>query len=206
MTRNHVTSYDCRYRPDRYHYLIATYLLSLQSKTWQDCGLNTIWRQAFSMNTAKKKSGKSDASIAENRKARYDYHIEDHFEAGLCLEGWEVKSLRAGQASLTESYAFVKNGEAWLTGCHITPLTTASTHINPEPRRMRKLLLNRVELDRLTGAVERKGYTLVPLSLYWNKGRAKLRLGLAKGKQQHDKRADDKDRDWKRQQARIMKH
>ena len=157
------------------------------------------------MNTAKKKSGKSDASIAENRKARYDYHIEDHFEAGLCLEGWEVKSLRAGQASLTESYAFVKNGEAWLTGCHITPLTTASTHINPEPRRMRKLLLNRVELDRLTGAVERKGYTLVPLSLYWNRGRAKLRLGLAKGKQQHDKRADDKDRDWKRQQARLMK-
>jgi SsrA-binding protein len=157
------------------------------------------------MNTAKKKSGKSDASIAENRKARYDYHIEDHFEAGLCLEGWEVKSLRAGQASLTESYAFVKNGEAWLTGCHITPLTTASTHINPEPRRMRKLLLNRVELDRLTGAVERKGYTLVPLSLYWNRGRAKLRLGLAKGKQQHDKRADDKDKDWKRQQARLMK-
>jgi SsrA-binding protein len=157
------------------------------------------------MNKASKKSGKSDASIAENRKARHDYHIEDHFEAGLCLEGWEVKSLRAGQASLTESYAFIKNGEGWLTGCHITPLTTASTHINPEPRRARKLLLNRIELDRLMGAVDRKGYTLVPLSLYWNKGRAKLRLGLAKGKQQHDKRADSKDQDWKRQQARILK-
>ena len=126
-------------------------------------------------------------------------------KAGLCLEGWEVKSLRAGQASLAESYAFVKNGEAWLTGCHITPLQTASTHINPEPRRARKLLLNRHELDRLTGAVERKGYTLVPLSLYWSKGRAKLRVGLAKGKQMHDKRADSKDRDWKRQQARILK-
>ncbi|MCP4000321.1 MAG: SsrA-binding protein SmpB [Gammaproteobacteria bacterium] len=157
------------------------------------------------MNAAGKKSGKSDTSIAENRKARHDYHIEDHFEAGLCLEGWEVKSLRAGQASLAESYAFIKHGEAWLTGCHITPLSTASTHINPEPRRARKLLLNRIELDRLSGAVERKGYTLVPLSLYWNKGRAKLRLGLAKGKQQHDKRADSKDQDWKRQQARLLK-
>lgn len=157
------------------------------------------------MNKPAKKSGKPDASIAENRKARHDYLIEDHFEAGLCLQGWEVKSLREGQASLTESYAFIKNGEAWLTGCHITPLKTASTHINPEPRRARKLLLNRIELDRLTGAIERKGYTLVPLSLYWNKGKAKLRLGLAKGKKQHDKRADSKERDWKRQQERILK-
>jgi SsrA-binding protein len=143
--------------------------------------------------------------IADNRKARHDYHIEDDFEAGLCLEGWEVKSLRAGNANLTESYAFVKNGEAWLTGCHISPLLTASTHINPDPRRTRKLLLNRIELDRLTGAIERKGYTLVPLQLYWKRGRAKLKLGLAKGKKQHDKRADAKDRDWKMQQARILK-
>ena len=157
------------------------------------------------MNKAAKNKPAGDSTIAENRKARHEYHIEDDFEAGLCLEGWEVKSLRAGQASLTESYAFIKNGEAWISGCHITPLKTASTHINPEPTRVRKLLLNRQEIDRLTGAVERKGYTLVPLKLYWSKGRAKLRLGLAKGKKQHDKRADAKDRDWKRQQARILK-
>jgi SsrA-binding protein len=159
----------------------------------------------YNVGTMSKPTKSASASIAENRKARHDYHIEDDYEAGLCLEGWEVKSLREGQASLAESYAFIKNGEAWLTGCHITPLKTASTHINPEPRRARKLLLNRQELDRLTGAIDRKGYTLVPLSLYWKKGRAKLRVGLAKGKQQHDKRADSKDRDWKRQQARILK-
>jgi SsrA-binding protein len=158
------------------------------------------------MNKPRKKSGKGDASIADNRKARHDYLIEDDFEAGLSLEGWEVKSLRAGQVSLAESYAFIKNGEAWISGCHITPLGTASTHIKPEPTRVRKLLLHRQEIDRLTGAVERKGYTLVPLSLYWSKGRAKLKLGLGKGKKQHDKRADAKDRDWKRQQARILKN
>lgn len=158
------------------------------------------------MSSPKKKSAAGEASIADNRKARHDYHIEDHFEAGLSLEGWEVKSLRAGQVSLAESYAFIKNGEAWISGCHITPLSTASTHIKPEPTRVRKLLLHRQEIDRLTGAVERKGYTLVPLSLYWNKGRAKLRLGLGKGKKQHDKRADSKDRDWKRQQARLLKN
>ena len=155
--------------------------------------------------SGKRKKSAGSATIADNRKARHEYHIEDDFEAGLCLEGWEVKSLRAGQASLGEAYAFIKAGEAWLTGCHITPLQTASTHVKPEPRRARKLLLNRHELDRLTGAVERKGYTLVPLSLYWSKGRAKLKLGLGKGKKQHDKRADSKERDWKRQQARIMK-
>jgi len=157
------------------------------------------------MASAKKSPSAASTLIADNRKARHDYHIEDDFEAGLCLEGWEVKSLRAGNANLTESYAFVKNGEAWLTGCHISPLLTASTHVNPDPRRTRKLLLNRIELDRLTGAIERKGYTLVPLQLYWKRGRAKLKLGLAKGKKQHDKRADAKDRDWKMQQARILK-
>ena len=157
------------------------------------------------MNSGKKKPAKGSATIAENRKARFDYHIEDDFEAGLVLEGWEVKSLRAGNANLAESYAFLKNGEAWLTGCHISPLLSTSTHVTPEPRRGRKLLLNRRELDRLTGDIERKGYTLVPLKLYWSKGRAKLKLGLAKGKQQHDKRADSKDRDWKRQQARMLR-
>ena len=153
----------------------------------------------------KNSAGRSGSTIADNRKARHNYHIEDDFEAGLCLQGWEVKSLRAGNANLAESYAFIKDGEAWLTGCHISPLATASTHINPEPRRARKLLLNRHEIDRLTGAIERKGYTLVPLQLYWKKGRAKLKVGLAKGKKQHDKRADAKDRDWKRQQERILK-
>ena len=157
------------------------------------------------MAKSKKNKGAGDNTIAENRKARHDFHIEDDFEAGLCLEGWEVKSLRAGRATLTEAYVFVRNGEVFITGCNISPLPTASTHISPQPTRQRKLLLNRMEIDRLAGAVDRKGYTLVPLALYWKKGRAKLKIGLAKGKKQHDKRADDKERDWKRQQARILK-
>lgn len=153
------------------------------------------------------KSGhkKNESTIAVNKKARHDYFIEQNFECGLVLEGWEVKSLRAGRAQITETYVFLKNGEAWVTGAHITPLNTASTHINPEPTRTRKLLLHRKELDRMVGAVERKGYTLVALSLYWSKGRAKLNVGLAKGKKQHDKRASDKERDWQRQKARILK-
>jgi SsrA-binding protein len=144
--------------------------------------------------------------IAVNRKARHDYFIEETFEAGLCLEGWEVKSLREGRAQLTEAYVYVKKGEAFLLGAHFSPLLTASTHINTDPTRSRKLLMHRRELDRLVGAVERKGFTLVPLDLHWRKGRAKLEIGLAKGKKQHDKRAADKDRDWERQKARIMKH
>ena len=148
---------------------------------------------------------KSVATIAVNKKARHDYFIEQTFECGMVLEGWEAKSLRAGRAQITETYVFLKNGEAWVTGAHITPLNTASTHVNPEPTRTRKLLLNRRELDQMVGAVERKGYTLVALSLYWSKGRAKLEVGLAKGKKQHDKRASDKDRDWQRQKARILK-
>jgi SsrA-binding protein len=153
------------------------------------------------------KSGKkkNESTIAVNKKARHDYFIEQTFECGLVLEGWEVKSLRAGRAQITETYVHLKNGEAWLIGAHISPLITASTHVNPDPTRTRKLLLNRVELDRMVGAVERKGYTLVALSLYWRKGRAKLEIGLAKGKKQHDKRASDKDRDWQRQKARILK-
>jgi SsrA-binding protein len=148
---------------------------------------------------------KTSSTIAVNKKARHDYFIEKTFECGIMLEGWEVKSLRDGRAQITETYVFMKNGEAWVTGAHITPLNTASTHVNPDPTRTRKLLLNRKELDQLVGAVERKGYTLVALALYWSKGRAKLEIGLAKGKKQHDKRASDKDRDWQRQKARILK-
>jgi SsrA-binding protein len=143
--------------------------------------------------------------IAVNKKARFDYAIEDTFQTGLVLEGWEVKSLREGRAQLTESYVHVRNGEAWLLGAHITPLSTASTHIHPDPTRTRKLLMHRQELDRLIGAVERKGYTLVALNLHWSKGRVKLEIGLAKGKKMHDKRATQKDQDWKREQGRIMK-
>ncbi len=152
-----------------------------------------------------KKKAAGESRIAENRRARHDFFIEEHFEAGLVLEGWEVKALRAGRASLTEAYAIIKDGEAFLLGAHIAPLKSASTHVKADPIRTRKLLLNRRELDRLVGAVERKGYTLVPLALYWQRGRAKLDLGLAKGKKQHDKRAADRDRDWRRQKARIMK-
>jgi SsrA-binding protein len=152
---------------------------------------------------AKKPAGNT---IAVNRRARHDYFIEDRFEAGLALEGWEVKSLRAGSAHLTEAYVMLRKGEAWLVGAHFSPLSTTSTHIKAEPTRDRKLLLHRHELDRLTGAVERKGYALIPLDLHWHKGRAKLNIGLGKGKKQHDKRADRKDRDWQRQKERILKH
>jgi SsrA-binding protein len=157
---------------------------------------------------AGKAGAKKDAAnrtIAENRKARHDYFIEDQIEAGLALQGWEVKSLRDGRANLKEGYATIRENEAWLLGVHISPMASASTHVTPEPLRARKLLLHRRELDRLIGAVERKGYTLVPLTLYWKSGRAKLALGLAKGKKQHDKRADSKERDWERQKQRLMR-
>jgi len=157
------------------------------------------------MGKAKKKKRIPGTTIALNKKARFEYALEERLEAGLVLEGWEVKSLRAGRAQLTESYVYIRDGEAWLLGAHITPLNTASTHIRPDPTRTRKLLLHRQQLDRLIGAVERKGYTLVPLNLHWSKGNAKLELGLAKGKKQHDKRAAEKDRDWKRQKSRILK-
>lgn len=152
-----------------------------------------------------KKTGKPSSRIAENRKARHDYFIEDTYEAGLVLQGWEVKSLRAGRAQITETYVHLKNGEAWLIGANISPLLSASTHITAEPTRTRKLLLSRNELDRMVGAVERKGYTLVALNLHWSKGKAKVDIGLAKGKKQHDKRATDKARDWERQKARILR-
>ncbi len=154
---------------------------------------------------ARKIGKQSPSSIAVNKKARYDYFIEERFEAGLALEGWEVKSLRAGKAQLTESYVIVRNGEISLLGAHLTPLSSASSHISADPTRTRKLLLHRKEIDRLSGLVERKGFTLVPLELYWARGRAKLAVGLAKGKKQYDKRATTKDRDWQRDKARAMK-
>lgn len=147
----------------------------------------------------------ANRTIADNRKARHDYFIEEQLEAGISLEGWEVKSLRDGRANLKEGYAVIRNGEAWLVGANISPMSSASTHVSPDPVRSRKLLLTRRELDRLIGAVEREGYTLVPLSLYWKKGRAKLALGLARGKKQHDKRASEKDRDWQRQRQRLLR-
>lgn len=154
-----------------------------------------------------KKSKKTGSNIiAVNRRARHDYFIEDTFEAGLVLEGWEVKALRAGSAQLNEAYVYLKSGEAWLIGAHFSPLLSASTHVKTDPTRSRKLLLGRQELDRLVGAVERKGNALVPLDLHWSRGRAKLQVGLARGKKQHDKRAASKDRDWQRQKERILKH
>ncbi|MCC7329288.1 MAG: SsrA-binding protein SmpB [Gammaproteobacteria bacterium] len=155
-----------------------------------------------------KAAQKKEASrtIAENRKARHDYFIEDTLEAGLVLEGWEVKSLREGRGNIQEGYAIIRNGEAWLVGANFSPLPSASTHVSPDPVRSRKLLLGRRELDRLVGALEREGYTLVPLSLYWSRGRAKLALGLAKGKKQHDKRASKKEEDWQRQRQRLLRH
>jgi SsrA-binding protein len=143
--------------------------------------------------------------IAENRRARFEYFIEERYEAGLALEGWEVKAMRAGRAQLKEAYVYLRGGEAFLIGAHLSPLNSASTHITPDPVRTRKLLLNYSELQGLIGAVERRGYTLVPLELYWKNGRAKLAVGLAKGKKQHDKRAVEKERDWVRDKSRLLK-
>ena len=154
------------------------------------------------------KPKKADATprlIAENRKARFDFYIEDQIEAGIALQGWEVKSMREAKANLKESYAIFRNDEAWLIGAHITPLASASTHVEANPVRMRKLLLHRREIDRLRGAVERDGYTLVPLAMNWVNGRAKVTLGLAKGKNTRDKRDSVKDREWQRQKGRVLR-
>ncbi len=148
----------------------------------------------------------SDQTIALNRKALHEYSIEDRFEAGIVLQGWEVKSLRAGRVQLDQSYVILKKGEAWLLGANMTPLSTASTHVIADPQRTRKLLLNHSELNKLIGSVERKGYTLIPLSLYWKGKHVKLSIALAKGKKQHDKRASEKERDWQRDKARIIKN
>jgi SsrA-binding protein len=144
-------------------------------------------------------------TIADNKKAFHDYFVEERFEAGLVLEGWEVKSIRAGRVQLKESYVVVKNGEVFLIGCHISPLPTASTHIHPDPTRTRKLLLHGPEISKLIGKTERAGYTLVPVNLHYAKGRIKLEIGLAKGKKQHDKRAAEKEREWVREKARLMR-
>jgi SsrA-binding protein len=144
-------------------------------------------------------------TIAVNKKAQHDFFIEERFEAGLVLEGWEAKSLRAGRAQLNESYVLIRNSEAWLLGAHVTPLPTASTHISPDAVRTRKLLLHRDQLDKLIGAVERKGYAVVPTAMYWKNGRAKLEVGLARGKKQYDKRAAQKQRDWQRDRQRLLK-
>lgn len=152
---------------------------------------------------SKPDSGKN--TIAQNKKARHEFHIEETFEAGLVLEGWEVKSLRAGKVSFNECYVIMKNGEAFLFGMHISPLLSASTHVNPDPTRTRKLLLNHRELGNIFGSISKKGFTCVPLSLYWKGGRAKCMIGLAKGKQLHDKRESEKNRDWNREKQRAMR-
>ena len=154
---------------------------------------------------AGKRSDTPSSTIVLNKFARHEYHLEDRFEAGVALEGWEVKCLRAGRIQIRDSYVLLKDGEAWLLGALITPLPTASTHIQPDSSRTRKLLLHQAEIDKLIGAVERKGYTLVPTAMYWKAGRAKVELALARGKKEHDKRATEKDRDWQREKSRVMK-
>lgn len=144
-------------------------------------------------------------TIADNKKAFHDYFIEERYEAGIALEGWEVKAIRAGRAQLKEAYVVIKRGEIWLIGSHISPLPTASTHIKPDPVRTRKLLLHAAEISKLIGKVERAGYTLVPLNLHYAKGRIKLEIGLAKGKKAHDKRETEKQREWDREKARLMR-
>ena len=151
------------------------------------------------------KTKEKDNAIARNKRARHDYFIEEEYEAGIALEGWEVKSLREGQAQLQESYVILRQGEVFLFGAHFSPLNSISTHVTVDPTRTRKLLLHAKEIGRLRGAVERRGYTLIPLSLYWKRGRAKLKFALAKGKKQHDKRATIREREWNRQQHRLLK-
>lgn len=152
-----------------------------------------------------KKGGDGGSTIVVNKKARHDFFIEERFEAGIALEGWEVKSLRAGRVQLRDSYVLLKDGEAYLFGALITPLPTASTHVHPDPQRTRKLLLHRKELGKLVGAVERRGYTLIATALYWKRGKVKVEVCLARGKQTHDKRQTEKERDWQRQKQRILK-
>jgi SsrA-binding protein len=154
----------------------------------------------------KKKAKTANNTIASNRIAYHHYSFEEDLEVGIVLEGWEVKSLRDKNLQLKESYVMAKDGELWLIGAHISPLTTASTHIQPHATRTRKLLAHQSQIDRLMGLVDRRGYTLVALSAYWSRGRAKIKIGLGKGKKHHDKRATEKDRDWQRDKARILKH
>lgn len=152
-----------------------------------------------------KKSDKSNNIIADNRRASHDYELEDSFEAGMILEGWEVKSLRAFRGQIAESHVIIKDGEVLLIGANISPLATVSTHITADPQRTRKLLLHQREINKLIGAVQRKGYTIVPLNMHWKHGRAKISIALAKGKKIYDKRQSDKEKDWKRQKQILSK-
>ncbi|MCZ2292482.1 MAG: SsrA-binding protein SmpB [Burkholderiales bacterium] len=145
------------------------------------------------------------ANIVENRRARHEYHIEETFEAGIVLEGWEIKAIRAGQVQLTDGYVHIRNGELFMVGCRINPLRSASTHVQPEPDRTRKLLMHKDEIRRLIGKVEQRGYTLVPLNLHYKGGRVKVGLALAKGKALHDKRESEKKKDWEREKGRLMR-
>lgn len=163
----------------------------------------SIYNFAVNNKSAEKEE---ERSIALNRRARHEYFIEETYEAGLVLQGWEVKSLRDGRVQITEAYVRIIKEEAWLVGSHFTPLRMASTHIHPDATRTRKLLLHTEQLAKLVGKVERSGYTLIPLDLHWTRGNAKLSVGLAKGKKQHDKRADEKNKDWQRQKQRLMRH
>lgn len=155
---------------------------------------------------AKDSETSGGGTIALNRRARHDYHLEDRFEAGLALQGWELKAIRAGRATIGESYAVIRGGELFLFGAQITPLISASSHVIADDRRTRKLLLHRHEIDKLVGNIERDGYTLIPTALYWKRNKVKLELALAKGKQQHDKRESEKARDWDREKQRVMRH
>jgi SsrA-binding protein len=153
-----------------------------------------------------KKDPHGGSTIALNKKAKHEYFIEERFEAGIVLQGWEVKAIRAGKVQITDSYVLLKNGEAFLFGAQISPLLSASTHVKPDPTATRKLLLHRAEISKMIGAVERKGYALIPLAMYWKGGRVKVEVGLAKGKKEFDKRAAEKERDWQREKGRLMRH
>ncbi len=154
----------------------------------------------------KKKPKTPSNTIALNKRAKFEYHLQDRYEAGLSLMGWEVKAIRAGKLQFNESYVLLKDHEAWLFGCHITALPAASTHVSTDPTRNRKLLMHRREIDTLIGMVERKGFALIPTAMYWKKGMVKVEIALAEGKKLHDKRATQKERDWQRDKARILKH
>jgi SsrA-binding protein len=151
------------------------------------------------------KSTAQDSTIALNRKAKFNYHLEQRFEAGLVLQGWEVKSIRAGKGQISESHVIIRKGEAWLVNAVIAPLVSASTHVKADDSRSRKLLMHRKEINALLGSIERKGFTVIPTAMYWKKNSVKVELALAKGKKDYDKRADEKDRDWQRDKQRLFK-
>ena len=152
------------------------------------------------------KAAKPSGPIAENRRARYDYHVEERHEAGMVLAGWEIKAIRAGQVQLTDGYVMIKDGELFLIGCRINALRSASTHVSPEADRIKKLLMHKAEIRRLVGKVEQRGFTLVPMNLHYKGGRVKAEIALAKGKAEHDKRNATKDREWEREKGRLMRH